>query len=70
MVPTSEIGIILMSKYRTQFFLVQGSRLTAGEVHEHYGVSVDDLLAMHEDDSQTFSAHGYEVQVSRLGESK
>jgi hypothetical protein len=55
-----------MSKYRTQFFMVDNARLTAGDVHEHYGVSIDDLLAMHTDDTQYFTAHGYEVKVTRL----
>lgn len=55
-----------MTKYRTQFFMVDNARLTAGDVHEYYQVEIDDLLAMNQDDTQTFIIGGYEVKVTRL----
>ena len=57
---------IMSIKYRTQFFMVDNARLTAGDVHEYYQVEIDDLLAMHQDDTQTFVIGGYEVTVTRL----
>lgn len=55
----------MTNKYRTQFFIVDGARLTAADVHEYYGVSIDDLLVIQEDETQFFHAHGYEVEVTR-----
>jgi hypothetical protein len=58
----------MSTKYRTQFFMVNNARLTAGDVHEHYGVNLDDLLGMYEEDTQYFTVNGYDVVVTRCGE--
>lgn len=55
-----------MSKYNFHRFLVDGTRLTAGDVHEFYGVSIDDLLDMRQGDRYDFTVGQTVVRVTKL----
>ena len=55
-----------MSKYAPQYYTVKGRRMTSGNIVIEYGVSVDELLAMHPGETQSFYQGTTEVKVTRL----